>query len=128
MQWYIHIDVLIYHIYSFYDKTTIKPLCTICVLSLKPLCTLYKKAVKVLDKKPRNYHHYHYKKYNLLTFDMCLMYKLIHDLAPPPVKKCVSFCRDNVRVSRASVRGDCYTQFRKTKFGQSAFSFTVVEK
>ena len=56
------------------------------------------------------------------------MDKLTHDLAPPPLKQCVSFCRDNVRVTRASVRGDCYTQFRKTKFGQSAFSFTVVEK
>ena len=104
--------------------------------TLKPLCTLYKQAVKVLDKKTRNYHHCTIiKKYNLLTFDsflcfadMCLMYKLTHDLAPPPLKQCVSFCRDNVRVTRASVRGYCYTQFRKTKFGQSAFSFTVVEK
>jgi len=33
---------------------------------------------------------------------MCLMYTLKHDLAPPPLKQCVSFCRDNVRVSRAS--------------------------
>ena len=64
------------------------------------------------------------KKHNLLTFDnflwfsdMCLMYKLIHDLAPPPLKQCVSFCRDNVRVSRAAMRGDCSTKFKRPLLG-----------
>ena len=97
-----------------------------------PLQTSSESSWQKTKKLPPLYHH---KKYNLLTFDsflcfadMCLMYKLTHNLAPPSLKQCVSFCRDNVRVTRASVRGDCYTQFRKTKFGQSAFSFTVVEK
>ncbi len=52
--------------------------------------------------------------------DVCLMYKLFHDLAPPPLKQCVTFCKDNIRQTRSS--GDCSTKFKKTVFGQSAFS------
>lgn len=100
-------------------------------------CTLYTNRLwKCLIKKPRHYHHCNIiKKHCLLTFDsfilfsdMCLMYKLTHDLAPPPLKQCVSFCRDNVRVSRASTRGDCYSTFKKTTFGQSAFSYQAIRK
>ncbi len=44
------------------------------------------------------------------------MYKLFHDLAPPPLKQCVTFCKDNIRQTRSSVRGDCSTKFKKTVF------------
>ena len=105
------------------------------VTTIQPLATLYKMALKVLDKKPRRYHHcIIISKYNLLSFDsficfadMCLMYKIINDLAPPPLKQCISLCRDKLRVSRSSVRGDCYGGYRKTSFGQSAFSVSAVK-
>ncbi len=48
-------------------------------------------------------------------------YKLFHDLAPPPRKQCVTFCKDNIRQTWSSVRGDCSTKFKKTVFGQSVF-------
>lgn len=60
--------------------------------------------------------------------DMRLMSKWIHDLAPPPRKQCVSFCRDNARETRASVTGDCLANLRKTAFWQSAFSARAAEK
>ncbi len=92
------------------------------ITTLKPLYTIYKQAVKILAKKPRSYHHCNIiKNYKLLTFDnflffadVCLMYKLFHDLAPPPLKQCVTFCKDNIRQTRSSVRGDCSTKFKKT--------------
>ncbi len=37
------------------------------------------------------------------------------------LKQCVTFCKDNIRQTRSSVRGDCSTKFKKTVFGQSAF-------
>ncbi len=106
------------------------------ITTLKPLYTIYKQAVKILAKKPRSYHHCNIiKNYKLLTFDnflffadVCLMYKLFHDLAPPPLKQCVTFCKDNIRQTRSSVRGDCSTKFKKTVFGQSAFSVRAAER
>ncbi len=44
--------------------------------------------------------------------NVCLMYKLFHDFAPPPLKQCVTFCKDNIRQTRSS--GDCSTKFKKT--------------
>lgn len=43
--------------------------------TLKPLYTIYKQAVKILDKKPRSYHHCNIiKNYKLLTFDNFLLF------------------------------------------------------
>ncbi len=42
------------------------------------------------------------------------MYKLFPDLAPPPLKQCVTFCKNNIRQTRSLVRGDCSTEFKKT--------------
>ncbi len=56
------------------------------------------------------------------------MYKLFHDLAPRPLKQCATFCKDNIRQTRSSVRGDCSNQFKKTVFGQSAFSVRAAER
>lgn len=98
--------------------------------TLKPLHTLYKLSLKTLDEKPRTHHCCDIvEKYNLLTFDsflcdaeMCLMYNLIHDQAPPPLKQCVLLCRSKLRETRASARGERSATLRKTAFGQSAFS------
>ncbi len=79
---------------------------------------------------------YHYctilKKFNLLHFDsfvfysdVCLMYKIIHNLAPPPLRGCLAHNGSAGR-TRASARGDFVPQYRKTVFGQTAFSVRVV--
>ncbi len=109
------------------------------VTTLKPVYSLYKQILKTLDKKLRDYHHCHIlRKYNFLNFDnflfysdVCLMFKIIHGLAPPPLRACLASSGSNstgrIR-TRASSRGDWATQFRKTTFGQSAFSMKVVGK
>ncbi len=56
------------------------------------------------------------------------MYTLFHDLAPPPLKQCATFCKDIIRQTRSLVRGDCSIQFKKTVFGQSAFSVRAAER
>ena len=53
------------------------------------------------------------------------MYKIIHNLAPPPLQGCVTHNGSAGR-TRASARGDLVPQYRKTAFGQKAFSVKVV--
>ena len=96
----------------------------------KPMHSLYKYTLKVLDKKAIKYHHCDIiSKYNLLSYDnfvhyanMCLMYRIIHNLAPPPLKEFVSLCSDNIKQTRAAIRGNCIIHLRRTEFGRSAFS------
>ncbi len=52
----------------------------------------------------------------------------VHCVTTPPLKQCVTFCKDNIRQTRSSVRGDCSTKFKKTVFGQSAFSVRAAER
>ena len=54
--------------------------------------------------------------------------KFINVLAPPPLNHCVSFCRHDAAEAGASVRGDCAASFKKTAFGQSAFSVRAAVK
>ncbi len=92
----------------------------------------YKQALKILDKKSNTYHHCTIiQKYGLFSLDnfisfsnCCLFFKIINDLAPPPLKQFVSLCRPktNTIATRASSRGDCISGFRNSTFGQSAFS------
>jgi len=57
------------------------------------------------------------------------MFKIIHNLAPPPLRECLSFpSSGSTGRTRASSRGDWTPQFRKTSFGQSAYSIKVVKK
>ncbi len=101
--------------------------------TLKPVYSRYKQFLKVLDKKPRDYHYCTIlKKFNLLNLDsfvfysdVCLMYKIIHNLAPPPLRGCLAHNGSAGR-TRASARGDLVPQYRKTVFGQTAFSVRVV--
>ncbi len=63
------------------------------ITTLKPIEQLYKRALKVLDKKPCSYHLCNIlEKYNFFSFDnfkffkqACVMYKVLHGLCPPPL-------------------------------------------
>lgn len=100
------------------------------VSSMQPLQSLYKQALKIMDKKPVSDHYCKIiKKYNLLTFEhfllmanVGLLYKIIHNLAPPPFKQFVTIYSASSRLTRASTRGDCYVKFWSTTFEQNCFS------
>ena len=92
--------------------------------------SLYKRAIKILDKKPVTHHHCHIlKKYGLLSFDnfttfkyACAIFKILKGLAPPPLS---AYVRQNDNVShttRATNRGDCVIPLRRTSQGQTVLS------
>ncbi|KAG5850349.1 hypothetical protein ANANG_G00081360, partial [Anguilla anguilla] len=66
--------------------------------ALRPLKSLYKSALKIHDKKTRQYHHCHVlTKYNMLNLEnfimyssVCLIFKIIHNAAPPPLRNFVT--------------------------------------
>ena len=98
--------------------------------SLKSLLSLYKKTIKVLDRKSIYYHHCHVlKKYSLLNFenliiyaDLCLVYNILHGLAPPVLCQFVRTAPNDHRSTRSVARGDCIIPLRKSALGQTAFS------
>ena len=98
--------------------------------TLKPLQSLYKQTLKVLDKKPRQFHHCAIlRKHNLVSWEnmikhknACLFYKIIHGMAPPPLREFVTIRTNQHRITRGVMRGDCIIPFRKSTFSQSAFS------
>lgn len=100
--------------------------------TLKTAESLYNKALKIFDKKSSTYHTCKIlRKYDLLSFGhlvnfkrACLVYKTLHDLAPPPLKEFIkrTNTQPSTRVTRAVVRGDCVVSYRRTTFGQSALS------
>ena len=93
--------------------------------TLAPLQTL-----KVLDKKPLKYHHCKIiQRHNLMTFDsfvfladVCLVYKIMNDLAATPLNEFVSLRSVNGRRTRKPNRGVCVVQHTSTEFGTSVFS------
>lgn len=100
------------------------------VTSLNPLQSLYKRTVKVLDKKPNHFHHCPIlQKYKLLTLEntikysnLCLMYKVINGLSSPPLKQFINIRSNTHRSTRGAARGDCTIPLRKSAFGQTSFS------
>ena len=88
------------------------------------------KTLKVLDKKPRQFHHCAIlRKHNLVSWEnmikhknACLFYKIIHGMAPPPLREFVTIRTNQHRITRGVMRGDCIIPFRKSTFSQSAFS------
>ncbi len=86
-----------------------------CSTALKPIESLYKKGLKILDKKPHSFHTCNILKkrkflslQNFKTFRYaCFVYKTLHGLAPPPLKE--FFRRRSVggMNTRACDRGDC---------------------
>lgn len=100
--------------------------------TIRPLKSLYKQALKILDKKPLHYHHCNIlEKHHLLSFEnfiefssLCLVYKIIHGLAPACLLKFV--CHrpaSSIRSSRIASVYDCKIPSYRTTFGQSSFSF-----
>uniref|UniRef100_A0A3P9IXE9 Reverse transcriptase domain-containing protein n=1 Tax=Oryzias latipes TaxID=8090 RepID=A0A3P9IXE9_ORYLA len=98
--------------------------------TLKPLKSLFKRTLKVLDKKPLRYHYCDIlTKYGIMDFesykmcmDACLIFKVLNGLAPPPL---LDFLSKKINVgigTRALTRGDCNVQRRRTKFSQTVVS------
>lgn len=103
---------------------------------LKPIRSLHKQALKILDRKSRQYHHCDIlNKYKMLSFDnlmlysdVRLVYKIIHNTAPPPLKNFVKLRSEHtVRASRSVSSGDCNIPKRSSAFAQSAFSFKAIK-
>ena len=103
------------------------------VTIMKPIESLFKRALKVLDKKPISYHHCNIlQKYNFFNFAnfkqfsiACLMYKTLNELAPPPLKEYIkqkTTGASSAQVTRATARGDCAVPFRRTVFSQKVWS------
>lgn len=96
----------------------------------RPLEVLYKQAIEVLDKKTRHYHHCAIlKKYNLLNWyslhrfaDLCLIYKVLHNMVPAPLGEFISQRNNTERVTRSCARSDCVIPLRDSLFGRSAWS------
>lgn len=97
--------------------------------TLKPVERLYKQALKTLDKKSNSYHHckiltkYKFLSWeNLIRFaDILLVYKSLHGLAPPLLNEFIKQIQNSS--TRSTSRGDCRVPYRKSAFGQSAFSY-----
>ena len=106
--------------------------------TLNPVISLYKqqKALKILDKKSRSFHHCTIlNKYRLLSWNnlvifknCCLIYKIRHSLAPPPLCGLIKFRSPTTGVTRGAARGDCEIPLRKTVFGQSAFTYRAANE
>ena len=83
-----------------------------------------------MDKKPIRYHHCNIlQKYKLLSFesfsDLCflkLTFKCLNNIAPEPLSSFMQRQSIN-RVTRGSINNNCIVPYRKTSFGQSAFSY-----
>lgn len=106
-----------------------------CKTSLKLLESLYKRAIKIHDKKPRQYHHCKVlSKYNILSFEnlikynqISVLYKIIHNIAAPPLRKFVTLNSDRLnRVTRSTARGECSVPRCRTTYGQHSFFYKAV--
>lgn len=86
-----------------------------CTTTLKPIKQLFRRSIKVFDRKPNSYHHCVIMEIcHFLNFDnykifknVCLIYKCLHGLAPPPLKEFIYKKRDSGQNTRADARGNC---------------------
>ncbi len=77
--------------------------------------SIYKKVLKILDKKPCSYQHSNIlSKYKLLSFDSfqkfkttCTRYKVLHGLAPAPFKWFYQTTSSQYCLHKATTRDDC---------------------
>lgn len=96
---------------------------------LKPIEQLFKRAIKVLERKPYSHHHCNIlAKHSFLSFDnfkvfkhVCLIYKSLHGLCPPPLGEFIKRMDSKIG-TRSATRGDCEVQHRRTTFGQNVLS------
>lgn len=101
-----------------------------CPATLQTIESLYKKALKIFDKKSVSHHYCHVlKKHRLLGFHnminlkmACQIYKVLHSLAPSPLKDFIKTKDSSQRTTRASTRGDLIIPHRYTTFGQTVLS------
>ena len=104
---------------------------------LKPIEIIFKQALNVFDRKSLNHHHHNIlSKYNLLSFEnlilfseLQLVFKIIHNAAPPPLKSFFSapLWANEQNLSRFcsfALNSDLNIPLQRTAFAQSAFSFT----
>lgn len=105
--------------------------------AVKPLKSLYNQAVKVLDKKTLRYHHcLVLRKYSMLNFDNLIVYanvrlvfKILNNIAPPPLKTFVQFCSEKMtRSTRSTSCNDCRLPKCSSAFAQTAFSFKGIKE
>lgn len=105
-------------------------------MTLKGLETLFKQSLKNLDNKPNRYHHCNIlSKCKVISWDnlikyanLCLAFKIVHCLAPPPLKQYIKL-RTTADITVCGVtKRDCIILFRKSVFGQSAFSIQAAEE
>ncbi len=83
-------------------------------MTLKPLECIYKRTLKVFDKKLVHYHHCPIlNKYNLLSWEnmikyanVCLMYTIVYGLSSPPLGQLVRTRTTDYRSTRRALRGD----------------------
>lgn len=104
--------------------------------TLRPLESLHKQSLKILDKKPRQYHHCTIlQKYRMLNFNNIQKYasirmthKILNNTAPAPLKNFIKYTSAvSSRSTRASTTGQCNIPRLKTTFAQSAFSYKAIK-
>lgn len=101
-----------------------------CVTTLKPIEQLYKRALKVYDKKPHSHHHCSIlKRHGFFSFDnfkifkqACAIYKVLHGLCAPPLAEFIKNKPSRGIGTRAATRGACEVQFRRSSFAQNVLS------
>ena len=100
------------------------------VTTLKPIEQLYKRALKVFDRKPYSHHHCNIlRKYSLLSFSnfkvfkqLIFIYKTLNGFSPPPLREFIKRKPDRGISTRATTRGDCEEPHRKTAFSKNILS------
>ena len=103
----------------------------------KSLESLYKRSLKIHDKKPRHYHHCNILlTHNILSFEnlithsnICLLFKIIHNTAPPPLRHFVKLSSEVMtRTTRSTTQGACRIPVRKKAIGQSSFTYIAIKQ
>ena len=104
--------------------------------TLMPLQSLYKQAIKIFDKKPKQYHHCPIlSAHNMLNFENFILYsyvrlvfKINQNAAPPPLKRFVQLRSEQTsKVTRSVSRGHCGKPKCDSTFAQSAFSYKAID-
>ena len=54
--------------------------------------------------------------------DVCLVFKVLNGLAPPPLSKFIKRTDSGGRTTRATTRGDSEPPFRESVFGKTVLS------
>ena len=99
--------------------------------SLKLMESLHKRAAKILDKKPRDYHHCRaYSNNGLLNLgnqikysNLVLVHRILYDSASPTLREYVQLIANNTeRFTRACQNLDCKIPPRSSTFGQASMS------